>query len=56
MKVAFDLESREYNGRWYTDAKAWKIESISAGSSSASVLSSVPMEEMPLPPADDLPF
>ncbi len=20
-----DLESREYNGRWYTDVKAWKI-------------------------------
>lgn len=21
-----DLASREYNGRWYTDVKAWKIE------------------------------
>lgn len=21
-----DLQSREYNGRWYTDVKAWKIE------------------------------
>lgn len=20
-----DVESREYNGRWYTDIKAWKI-------------------------------
>ena len=20
-----DLESREYNGRWYTDVKAWKV-------------------------------
>lgn len=27
IKVAFDLESREYNGRWYTDAKAWKVDS-----------------------------
>ncbi|AFK04200.1 hypothetical protein Emtol_3067 [Emticicia oligotrophica DSM 17448] len=24
--VSFDVESREYNGRWYTDLKAWKIE------------------------------
>lgn len=27
ITVFFDLESREYNGKWYTDAKAWKIES-----------------------------
>jgi hypothetical protein len=20
------LESREYNGRWYTDVKVWKVE------------------------------
>jgi hypothetical protein len=30
VKVYFDLESREYNGRWYTEAKAWKVESASA--------------------------
>ena len=29
LTVQFDLESREYNGRWYTDVKAWKIESAS---------------------------
>ncbi len=27
IKVFFDPESREYNGRWYTDLRAWKIES-----------------------------
>jgi hypothetical protein len=21
-----DIESRDYNGRWYTDVKAWKVE------------------------------
>ena len=26
MKVSFDVESREYQGRWYTDVKAWKVE------------------------------
>lgn len=26
VKVSFDLESREFNGRWYTDVKAWKLE------------------------------
>ena len=26
LKIEFDIESREYNGRWYTDLKAWKVE------------------------------
>lgn len=26
VSVSFDIESREYNGRWYTSVKAWKIE------------------------------
>lgn len=30
--VSFDLESREYNGRWYTDVKAWKIDTANASS------------------------
>ena len=25
LTVSIDLESREYNGRWYTDVKAWKV-------------------------------
>ncbi len=31
LKIDFDVESREYNGRWYTDVKAWRIELVSAG-------------------------
>lgn len=26
VTVSFDLESREFNGRWYTDVRAWKAE------------------------------
>ena len=37
VEVAVDLESREYNGRWYTDVKAWKV---SKGGSSAEILPS----------------
>ncbi|MBT3301980.1 MAG: DUF3127 domain-containing protein [Bacteroidetes bacterium] len=33
VTVFFDIESREYNNRWYTEAKAWKVEA-GAGSSS----------------------
>jgi hypothetical protein len=25
VTVSVDLESREFNGRWYTDVKAWKV-------------------------------
>lgn len=36
LKIDFDVESREYNGRWYTDVKAWKVEPAgSAGSADA---------------------
>jgi hypothetical protein len=34
VKVSFDISSREYNGKWYTDVKAWKVESSSASSQS----------------------
>jgi len=28
LDISFDVESREYNGRWYTDVKAWKVEPV----------------------------
>lgn len=26
VKVSFNVESREFNGKWYTDLRLWKIE------------------------------
>ncbi len=26
VKVSFNIESREFNGRWYTDLRVWKID------------------------------
>ena len=26
ITLHFDLESREFNGRWYTDVKAWRVD------------------------------
>lgn len=31
--LSFNLESREYNGKWYTDVKAWKLEKQSVNQS-----------------------
>jgi hypothetical protein len=54
--VTVDLESREYNGRWYTEARAWKLEK-SGGSGDGST---PPPAEEPFysqeTSADDLPF
>ena len=26
LKISFDIESREYSGKWYTEIKVWKTE------------------------------
>jgi hypothetical protein len=54
LKIDFDIESREYNGRWYTDIKAWKIELASASNQSNSNLTD--NSEAPKSEDDDLPF
>lgn len=28
VTVSYDLESREFNGRWYTSVRAWKVEKL----------------------------
>ncbi len=30
INASLNIESREYNGRWYTDVRAWKINSAQA--------------------------
>jgi len=47
-EVSFDLESREFNSRWYTEAKAWKIVKKGAGQS-------IPPEQEPIPGYDEMP-
>ena len=29
IKAQIDIESREFNGKWYTTVKAWKVELLS---------------------------
>ncbi len=28
LTISFDIESREFNGKWYTDVKGWKVEGV----------------------------
>ena len=37
ITVSFDLESREFNGNWYTDVKAWKVEAATPAASPSSL-------------------
>lgn len=62
VTVSFDVESREYNGRYYTDVKAWKIEK-GGEASQGEYRNSAPAQEFGKPAdlsnredKDDLPF
>lgn len=41
--VKFEINAREYNGRWYNDIRAWKVEPAQAGQA--------PAQEAPFQPA-----
>ena len=63
VKVSFNLESREYNNRYYTDVRSWRIEAAGAPSSSNGNRNSTQRStatesnaNVSAPPADDLPF
>ena len=47
-KYDIDIESREYSGRWYTDVKAWRIDSSNNDNSTTEA----PLPVSPLPPLD----
>lgn len=63
LNVSFDINAREFQGRWFNDIRAWRIDRVqpdAAGQAPAPI--AVPAAE-PVPPsfaatdtADDLPF
>lgn len=70
LTVSFDIDSREYQGRWFTNINAWKVDRPMAGAplsapgamtpenfapASAPTASAVP-DFGPANPIDDLPF
>lgn len=66
IKLSFDIESREYNGRWYTSIRGWKSEPATGAPMAAPAPAAG--QAFPEPPAapafpssepsatDDLPF
>ena len=55
LKIDFDVESREYNSRWYTDVKAWKIEAVGSSPQKQDEVPGSPVQYNDMQ-ADDLPF
>lgn len=62
LNVSFDIDAREWQGRWFNSIRAWKVERVGA-------TSQMPPVEAPFPPVnaapadfsmtdekDDLPF
>lgn len=62
VKVHFDIESREYNSRWFTEARAWRVEKQPQTTNDPVQAQSpqIPTEPMASfnesPVSDDLPF
>ena len=59
--VSFDIESRNYQGRWYTDVRAWRIQPLQQNAAPA-MPDMPPFAEEPMAAApsagviDDMPF
>ena len=55
VKVSFNLSSREFNGRWYTDVRAWRIEPAVVPQQNDHNQPEVPYDVVPMPSAEDIP-
>lgn len=66
VRLSFDIESREYNGRWFTSIRGWQAEPVEAATAPgapAQVYNAPQAGTVPPPPAvtpsdpnEDLPF
>lgn len=66
VTITFDIDAREYNGRWYNDIRVWKVsrENVSVqpvvspvdASRIPSPTGPIPDPEVPAATEDDLPF
>ena len=60
--VSVNVESREYNGRWYTDVRAWRLQPKETAQNAGipPMPDAAPLEEpsysTPAAEVDDLPF
>ena len=60
VEVSFNVESREFNGKWYHNINAWRINPVQPAGNDAPPFSvddiPPPPDQSDVPPPDDLPF
>ncbi len=63
IKLSFDINSREYNGRWFTSISGWKVEHAGATTGGGTPIDNLggtvpppPVPDLSADPSDDLPF
>ena len=55
LTVSFDINAREYNGRWYNDVRVWNVVAAAAAQPMpAQPVNAQPQMATPFPPADQL--
>lgn len=61
VNVFFDLESREWNGKWFTDVRCWRVDSLQPAAPAPAAAATAAPGAVPPPPAmpagdDEFPF
>ena len=59
LTVSFDIDAREYNGRWYNDIRAWRVVRGEVAPAQGAAPADIPAPAAPAAvnePEDDLPF
>lgn len=49
-QVSFDIDAREYNGKWYNDVSAWKAVRLDGQQQSEQTNTAAPRHDVPLFP------
>lgn len=55
FQASIDIESREYNGRWYTDVKPWRVTPSASNAQASPAAPGAPAAGFTPPPAAQSP-
>lgn len=55
LEVSFSIESREYNGRWYTDVRCFNVTAINGGVAQTSQPQQPTVQAQPTQPQQPMP-
>ena len=54
LRVSFDIDAHEFNGRWFNDVRAWRVDRIDPAAAQAAAMDAQPQagaSAFPPPPA-----